>query len=112
MKPDTRTAMRRLIEQIRSAMPFDASEAQVCAGECAGCSLKLLGYLEGELIAWDQRLAAGERPTFGDLSRLANTGRKIHRVLVLSGISADHDRQGAGETNITRLSCNASRGLE
>jgi hypothetical protein len=105
MKPDTRTAMSRLIEQIRSAMPFDKGEAQLCAGECAGCSLKLLGYLEGELMAWDQRLAAGERPTLADLSRLATTGHKIHRVLVLSGILADDANRGAGATGTAGLMC-------
>jgi hypothetical protein len=86
MKPDTRTAMQQLIEQIRQAMPFDLPEAQVCAGPCQACSVKLLEYLEMELAHWEQRLAAGEQPNFADLSHLAKTGRKIHRSLRNNGL--------------------------
>lgn len=86
MKPDTRTAMQQLIDQVRAAIPFDAAQARVCSGDCSGCSQKLLDYLEGELAAWEQRLAEGDRPSLADLSRLAKTARKIHRVLVRNGI--------------------------
>jgi hypothetical protein len=86
MKPDARTAMRRLIDQVRDAMPFDAPQARLCSGDCTGCSQKLLDYLEAELAAWEQRLAEGDRPSLADLSRLTKTARKIHRVLVRNGI--------------------------
>jgi glutathione S-transferase len=89
MKPDTRTAMRRLIDQVRAAIPFDTAQTRACVGDCTGCSQKLLDYLEGELAAWDQRLAEGDRPSLADLSRLAKTGRKIHRVLVRNGILSE-----------------------
>ncbi|EGV18923.1 hypothetical protein [Thiocapsa marina] len=78
--------MRHLIDEVRAAIPFDADDARVCSGDCAGCSQKLLDYLEGELEAWQQRLAEGDRPSLADLSRLAKTARKIHRVLVRNGI--------------------------
>lgn len=81
MKPDTRTAMGLLIGQIREAIPFAAPVAQVCAGTCDGCSLKLMDYLDSELQGWERRLAEGERPNLGDLSRLARTARKVHAVL-------------------------------
>jgi len=87
MKPDTRVAMRNLIAQIRQAMPFQLPEARVCEGPCEGCSMKLLDYLDSELESWEQRLDAGESPELGDLSRLAGTGRKIHRVMVANGLS-------------------------
>jgi hypothetical protein len=86
MKPDTRTAMRQLIAEIRAAIPFGLPQAQRCAEHCEGCSHKLLDYLQGELEAWEQRLAAGEQPNFGDLERLARTGRKVHQVLVRNGL--------------------------
>jgi len=86
MKPDTVTAMRDLIAQVREALPFDLPEAQACSGPCDGCSMKLLAYLEAELEAWEQRLDNGERPNFGDLSRLARTGRKVHAVLSRNGL--------------------------
>jgi len=86
MKPDTRSAMRELIGQIREAMPFDLPQARVCAGPCEGCSVKLLDYLESELEGWEHRLDDGEQPTFGDLSRLAKSARKIHKVLAANGL--------------------------
>ena len=86
MKPDTRTAMRQLIDQVRAAIPFDTPQARICSGDCSGCSQKLLDYLEGELAAGEQRLADGDRPSLADLSRLAKTARNIHRVLVRNGV--------------------------
>ena len=85
-KPDTRTAMRRLIEQIRTAIPFDLTDDQICGDNCEGCSGKLLFYLETELDTWESKLADGIAPTLGDLDRLAKQGRKIHRVLQRNGL--------------------------
>ncbi|MGD9163133.1 MAG: hypothetical protein PVF13_00095 [Chromatiales bacterium] len=85
-KPDTRTAMRQLIAQVREAIPFSLSDQQICGDSCEGCSSKLLIYLETELDAWESRLADGVVPSFGDLERLAKQGRKIHRVLQRNGV--------------------------
>jgi hypothetical protein len=81
MKPDATTAIQQLIVQIRSTFPFDRAEAQICAGPCQGCSLKLLGFLETELDDWEARIDAGERPGLAELSQLIRTSRKIARVL-------------------------------
>lgn len=81
MKPDAARAMLQLIDRVRSTFPFDRSEAQICAGPCQGCSLKLLGFLETELDAWEARIGAGERPGLAELSQLIRTSRKIARVL-------------------------------
>lgn len=78
--------MHRLIAQIRKAMPFGAPEAQRCPDSCSGCSAKLLAYLETEIDSWETRLAEGAQPNFGDLSRLARTGRKVHAVLLRNGL--------------------------
>jgi hypothetical protein len=88
MKPDTSTAMRQLIVQVRDAIPFDLPAAQACTGECNGCSVKLLEYLDRELADWEIRLAAGERPNLGDLHRLGRTTRKVYRVLAANGLVA------------------------
>jgi len=91
MKPDTPTAMRQLIAQIRASLPFDTPEAQRCSGPCAGCSMKLLNFMQTELDDWEQRLNAGETPGLADLSRLAKMGRKIYVVMVKNGlVSASH----------------------
>jgi len=89
MKPDTATAMRELIEQVRDTIPFDRPEAQVCTGLCTGCSVKLLDYLDAQLSDWETRLVAGERPSLADLSRLGRTCRKVNRALAANGLGAD-----------------------
>ncbi|WP_295434528.1 hypothetical protein [uncultured Thiodictyon sp.] len=86
MKPDTRTAMRRLIAQIRAAIPFEDSRPRVCTGACDACSRALLDFLEGELDDWERRLAAGESPNLGEVSRLARTSRKVYGVLERNGL--------------------------
>ena len=86
MKPDATTAMQQLIDRIRTAFPFDRPEAQICAGPCQGCSLKLLGFLESELDGWEGRIVAGERPGLAELSQLIKTSRKIGRALERSGL--------------------------
>ncbi|MEA1048693.1 hypothetical protein U5801_02490 [Lamprobacter modestohalophilus] len=88
MKPDTRTAMHELIAEVRETLPFDAPATQVCGGDCQGCSLKLLDYLDGELCGWEQRLDAGETPHFGDLSQLAKTSSKVYAALEKNGLLA------------------------
>lgn len=89
MKPDTATAMRQLIDQVRAAIPFEAAQARACSGDCSGCSQKLLVYLEEELAAWEQRLAEADLPSLADLSGLAKSARRIHRVLVRNGILSE-----------------------
>ncbi|HEY9050911.1 MAG TPA: hypothetical protein VIQ03_05160 [Gammaproteobacteria bacterium] len=86
MKPDTPTAMHNLIQQVRSNIPFDMPEAYMCSVDCNGCSLKLLEFLDMELIDWERRLAAGEKPNFGDLNRMAKMSKKIYQVLVKNGL--------------------------
>ena len=86
MKPDTATAMRRLIGQVRDAIPFGLPEARACTGVCNGCTVKLLDYLDGELADWEARLDAGERPNLGDLDRLGRTSRKVYRALAANGL--------------------------
>lgn len=88
MKPDTRTAMQQMINEVRLAIPFDAPEAQICADDtsCKGCSLKLLEYLDMELDNWQDKLNQGESPSFGDLNKLSKTSRKIYTTLKNNGL--------------------------
>ena len=85
-KPDTKTAMRLLIEQVRETLPFDLSAEERCGDSCQGCSDKLLIYLEAELDEWEKKLAAGAVPDFADLSRLAGQSKKIASVLRRNGL--------------------------
>lgn len=85
-KPDTQTAMRQLIEQVRCEIPFDLTEEAMCGDSCLGCSSKLLIYLEAELDEWEIKLANGSVPNFGDLSSLAKKSKKIAQVLLQNGL--------------------------
>lgn len=78
--------MQQLIEQVRQELPFDLPEAYVCDGICKGCSLKLLDYLDLELMDWEDRLNNGEIPGLNDIQRLAKSSLKIHRVLDRNGL--------------------------
>ncbi len=89
MKPATPVAMRKLIMQIREAMPFALTREQICSDSCAGCAMKLLIFLETELDSWEQRLLHGARPDFGDLNKLASTSKKIYKVLRNNGLCSE-----------------------
>ncbi len=86
MKPAPEIAMQNLIDQLKTVIPFDLSEAQLCAGGCKGCSKKLLAFLEMEIDGWESRLENGDIPSFGEINALAKTGKKIYAALNKSGL--------------------------
>ena len=86
-KPNTRDAMYDLVQQVRSAVPFDMSVADICVDDCYGCPKKLMEYLDMELENWEERLEDGEIPNFGDINTLAKRSKKIARALQKNGIS-------------------------
>ena len=81
MKAKTPAAMLQLIQQVREALPFGVPQGYVCADECKGCSLKLLDYLDLELMAWEDRLQQGDVPGLADIQRLEKVSRKVYKVL-------------------------------
>lgn len=84
-KPDTSSAMRELVTQIRAHIPFDElDDARVCSGSCIGCAKNLLEYLEQEIIHWEYSLARDETPSLGDINKLARSAKKIYKVLQLN----------------------------
>lgn len=85
MKPKTPVAMQQLIDRVRETLPFDTPAGYVCADECRGCSLKLLEFLDMELMEWEDRLLQGEVPTLGDIQRLARLSKKVYVVLQKNG---------------------------
>jgi hypothetical protein len=40
--PNTRDAMHDLVQQLRSAVPFEMSVADICVDDCYGCPKKLI----------------------------------------------------------------------
>lgn len=86
MKPRTPQAMHQLIEQIRDNLPLTNPATYTCSDNCNGCSMKLVEYIDTELADWEQRLKQGEVPELYDLKRLANSSKKIYRVLDNNGL--------------------------
>ena len=81
-KPNVAVAMRDLITQIKTTLPFDGVESDFCSDTCSGCSLKLLDFLALEIEQWEERLDQGEAPSLSDVHKLGKTAKKIHTVLV------------------------------
>lgn len=48
-KPNTQIAMQTLINQIKETIPLNLEEAQLCQGQCLGCSKKMLEMLDAEI---------------------------------------------------------------
>tara|TARA_R110002167_G_scaffold5436_3_gene25580 strand:- start:106522 stop:106788 length:267 start_codon:yes stop_codon:yes gene_type:complete len=85
-KPNTSTAMKMLIEQIQTALPFEKSEHEICAGKCVGCAKKMLEYMGSELDHYQCQLNNEETPTLGEISNLANIAKKVHRNMVRNSL--------------------------
>lgn len=86
MKPKTPQAMQQLIDQVRAALPFAMPQGYVCADECKGCSIKLLDYLDLELMDWEDRLLQGDVPSLGDIQRIAKISHRVHKALGKNGV--------------------------
>ncbi|UTW03377.1 hypothetical protein KDX31_19025 [Amphritea atlantica] len=85
-KPDTPIAMRKLIADIRSAIPFDTPQEKLCNGPCTGCAKKLLDYLDMQLEEKESEINAGIIPNLGELNRLKKSAMKIHATLIKNGL--------------------------
>ena len=48
--------------------------------------LKLLEFLDLELVEWEDKLQQGEVPGLGDVQHIARVSRKIHSVLAKNGV--------------------------
>lgn len=86
MKPNTAAAMQTLITQIQTALPFDKSEHEICAGKCIGCPKKMLEYLGCELEHYQYQLNNDEKPTLGEISDLARIAKKVHRNMAKNSL--------------------------
>lgn len=85
-KPNTPIAMRKLIADIRSAIPFDTPQEKLCNGPCTGCAKKLLDYLDMQLEEREAEIDAGIIPNLGELNRLKKSAMKIHATLIKNGL--------------------------
>lgn len=86
MKPNTVAAMKGIILKARESIPFDHQAGDLCGEDCRGCSLKLLEYLDTELLTWQDKLEQGITPNLGEVDKLAKSCNKIYHVLEKNGV--------------------------
>ncbi|WP_061783174.1 hypothetical protein [Shewanella putrefaciens] len=77
-KPNTQIAMQTLINQIKETIPLNLEEAQLCQGQCLGCSKKMLEMLDAEISYWQ---FSEVTPNLKDLKNLENIGRRTYKIL-------------------------------
>lgn len=77
-KPNTQIAMQTLINKIKETIPLNLEEAQLCQGQCLGCSKKMLEMLDAEISYWQYSDAI---PSLKDLKNLENIGRRTYKIL-------------------------------
>lgn len=77
-KPNTQIAMQTLINQIKETIPLNLEEAQLCQGQCLGCSKKMLEMLDAEISYWQ---FSEVTPSLKDLKNLENIGRRAYKIL-------------------------------
>ncbi|MBF9002518.1 hypothetical protein [Vibrio nitrifigilis] len=83
-KPDRSTAMRLIIEVVKSEFPLYQADTFVCGpdNECIGCPKKLMELVDTELTYWEYAIERGEIPTFDELNRFGKMCKNVRRGLV------------------------------
>lgn len=77
-KPNTCVAMQDMIKVIKDSIPFHLDEAQMCHGECLGCSKKMLEMLDAEISYWQYSDLA---PSLKDLKNLEKISIRTYKIL-------------------------------
>lgn len=77
-KPNTKVAMQDMISLIKDSIPFHLDEAQMCQGECLGCSKKMLEMLDAEISYWQY---SESPPSLKDLKNLEKMGVRTYKIL-------------------------------
>ncbi|MGF1709878.1 hypothetical protein L4C37_04735 [Vibrio kagoshimensis] len=87
-KPNLKTAMLSLIEEVKTELPLYESETFICGpkGSCIGCSKKLLELVDSELVYWEHSIARGEAPNFEELRRFGKLCNSVRRGLQRNGL--------------------------
>ncbi|WP_072036447.1 hypothetical protein [Vibrio sinaloensis] len=87
-KPDRITAMRSIIEQVKSTLPLYEPETFICGlkGSCQGCPKKLLEMVDSELTYWESAMARGITPHFDEIRRFGKMCSSVKRALSKNGL--------------------------
>ncbi|WCE30249.1 hypothetical protein PK654_02900 [Vibrio sp. SCSIO 43137] len=87
-KPDCKTAMLQLIEQVKQELPLYESDTFICGpeGHCIGCPKKLLELVDSELTYWQHSIESGNVPNFEEISRFGKLCKNVRRGLVRNNL--------------------------
>ena len=87
-KPDRKTVMLQIIEQVKQEFPLYEPETFVCGpkGSCVACSKKLLEVVDTELCYWESAIERGISPNFDEISRFAKLCKNVRRALVRNNL--------------------------
>ena len=87
-KPDCKTAMLLLIEQVKRELPLYESDTFICGPNttCIGCPKKLLELVDTDLTYWESAMANGSTPNFEEIRRFAKLCINVRRGLVRNNL--------------------------
>ncbi|GGI83082.1 hypothetical protein GCM10007978_21110 [Shewanella hanedai] len=87
-KPDRKSAMLGIIEQVKDELPLYESETFVCGPDnsCQGCPKKLLELVDTELTYWESAIERGVTPDFDEITRFGKLCKNVRRGLVRNNI--------------------------
>ncbi|USD43734.1 hypothetical protein J4N42_16330 [Vibrio sp. SCSIO 43135] len=89
-KLDRTSAMRLIIEQVKTELPLYEEDTFVCGpeGSCIGCPKKLLELVDSELSYWEAAMNRGVIPNFDEIRRFGKLCTNVRRGLVRNNIIA------------------------
>ncbi|NOH62414.1 MULTISPECIES: hypothetical protein [Vibrio] len=87
-KPDRKSAMLSIIQQVKQELPLYAPETFVCGskGNCVGCPKKLLELVDSELTYWESAMERGIAPQFDEIRRFGKMCNGVRRGLQRNGL--------------------------
>ncbi len=87
-KPDLKSAMLQLIEQVKDELPLYEPATFVCGpdGNCIGCPKKLMELVDTEVCYWESAIERGIVPKFDEIRLFGKLCKNVRRGLVRNGI--------------------------
>ena len=87
-KPDRTTAMRQIIDAVKTEFPLYEPSTYICGAntDCQGCPKKLLELVDGEISYWEHAMAKGVIPNFEQIRRFGKMCFGVRRGLARNNL--------------------------
>ena len=76
----------KVLLQMKKELVEPIKYQNLCVIDCYGCPKKLLEFLEDFIISWEEQIATGYRPNFGDLSKIIRVAEKSQAALLKNSL--------------------------